>query len=45
MEILIPGVTDPKLTDETDHNPATFWITNAGNNYIGNVAAGSEESG
>lgn len=25
--------------------PATYWITNPGNDYIGNVAAGSEGSG
>jgi hypothetical protein len=29
----------------TDQIPATFWITNPNNNYIGNVAAGSAGSG
>jgi G8 domain len=31
--------------DETDGEPATFWITNPTNSWIGNVAAGSEHSG
>jgi hypothetical protein len=30
---------------ETDNAPATFWITNPTNTWIGNVAAGSESSG
>lgn len=30
---------------ETDNSPATFWITNPTNTWIGNVAAGSERSG
>jgi hypothetical protein len=30
---------------ETDDRPSTFWITNPKNSFIGNVAAGSEESG
>jgi hypothetical protein len=30
---------------ETDYDPATFWITNPTNTWIGNVAAGSESSG
>lgn len=30
---------------ETDDRPATFWITNPTNSWIGNVAAGSENSG
>lgn len=34
---LIPG--------ENDDEPATFWIPNPTNSYIGNVAAGSEDSG
>lgn len=29
----------------SDHEANTFWITNAENHYVGNVAAGSEESG
>jgi G8 domain len=31
--------------DETDKEPATFWITSPTNSWIGNVAAGSEHSG
>ncbi|CAI7826470.1 unnamed protein product [Closterium sp. NIES-53] len=35
-----------KISDEeTDDMPSTFWITNANNNYLGNVAAGSEDTG
>jgi hypothetical protein len=30
---------------ETDDHPATFWMTNPHNVWIGNVAAGSENSG
>lgn len=32
-------------TDETDNRPSTFWITNPKNEFIGNVAAGSGDSG
>ncbi|GJP59359.1 hypothetical protein CLOP_g11076 [Closterium sp. NIES-67] len=35
----------PGQTEETDDRPSTFWITNPNNNLIGNVAAGSEDSG
>ena len=31
--------------EETDDRPATFWITNPTNTWIGNVAAGSENAG
>jgi hypothetical protein len=31
--------------DETDGEPATFWITSPTNSWVGNVAAGSEHSG
>ena len=31
--------------NETDHEPAIYWITNPTNIFIGNVAAGSEHSG
>jgi cell surface hyaluronidase len=31
--------------DETDGEPATFWITAPTNYFVGNVAAGSEHSG
>ena len=30
---------------QTDNNPSTFWMAGAANNFIGNVAAGSEDSG
>ena len=30
---------------ETDNNPSTFWCTNPNNEWVGNVAAGSEDSG
>jgi hypothetical protein len=30
---------------ETDDAPATFWMTNPSNSWIGNVAAGSESNG
>ena len=30
---------------ETDFNPATFWISHPSNVWVGNVAAGSAESG
>ncbi|CAI5458328.1 unnamed protein product, partial [Closterium sp. Yama58-4] len=45
VEVLIPLSSDPTKTEETDDNPSTFWITNPNNNLIGNVAAGSENSG
>lgn len=32
-------------TQESDHDPSTFWISNIKNDYIGNVAAGSASSG
>jgi len=35
---LIPG-------DNNDDEPATFWITNPSNYFVGNVAAGSQDSG
>lgn len=39
------SVKIPGTPEESDDRPATFWITNMLNNYINNVAAGSEESG
>lgn len=35
----------PSVSEETDDQPSTFWISNMGNTYQGNVAAGSEDSG
>jgi hypothetical protein len=31
--------------DENDNQPSTFWITNPTNSFLGNVAAGSDDSG
>ena len=45
------GVPDTIIPDEgangyeTDGEPATYWITNPSNSFLGNVAAGSEHSG
>jgi len=37
---------DVRISDaESDTNPATYWITNPQNKWIGNVAAGSSHSG
>lgn len=33
------------IDGETDHSPATFFITNPANSFTGNVAAGSEDTG
>jgi len=33
------------IEGENDDEPATFWIVNPTNYYIGNVAAGSQDSG
>ena len=44
-----PGIRIPNMGSngvETDVDiPSTFWITNASNKFIGNVAAGSEGAG
>ena len=44
-ERLIPESTILNNGFETDQIPATFWISNPDNIYIGNVAAGSHDSG
>lgn len=31
--------------EETDDDPSTFWMTNPENSWVGNVAAGSQQSG
>lgn len=44
----IPDTIIPNLGPngyETDHDPATYWITNPSNIWIENVAAGSQGSG
>lgn len=42
-EAIIPD--DGTNGEESDDEPATFWITNPTNSFVGNVAAGSESSG
>ena len=39
---LIPSTI---IWSQSDNIPATFWISNGQNDYIDNVAAGSENSG
>ncbi|GJP48394.1 hypothetical protein CLOM_g7684 [Closterium sp. NIES-68] len=36
---------DAKPAIQSDNSPSTFWITNPANTFIGNVAAGSSDSG
>ncbi|KAL7555749.1 hypothetical protein ACA910_013059 [Epithemia clementina (nom. ined.)] len=43
VEVVIPN--NGLNGDETDAAPATFWMSNPSNSWIGNVAAGSESSG
>jgi hypothetical protein len=42
---LIPNIPLANNGDESDDQPATFWITNPANTWVGNVAAGSRKSG
>ena len=42
---LIPSSSVAMNGAESDNGPATFWITNPTNIWIGNVAAGSQNSG
>jgi hypothetical protein len=42
---LIPNIAAAKNGDESDNEPATYWITNPSNTWVGNVAAGSQNSG
>ena len=44
-ERLIPESKILNKGNESDNTPATFWITNPDNTFIGNVAAGSHDSG
>jgi hypothetical protein len=44
-DIVIPLSSTANNGVETDDQPATFWITNPENTFLGNVAAGSDESG
>ena len=45
VTVLIPSSSAAMNGDESDNEPATFWITNPSNTWIGNVAAGSQNSG
>ena len=42
---IIPNITSANNGNETDGEASTFWITNANNTFIDNVAAGSERNG
>ena len=42
---IIPDLPGKNNGKETDGSPATFWITNPDNIFIGNVAAGGQHSG
>lgn len=42
IRLLKPADTDAIQSDDV---PATFWISNPNNTFIGNVGAGSEDSG
>jgi hypothetical protein len=43
--VLIPNIPSAMNGKETDDMVSTFWITNLRNTFIGNVAAGSEDTG
>jgi cell surface hyaluronidase len=45
VTVLIPSNSVAMNGVESDDEPATFWITNPTNIWIGNVAAGSQNSG
>jgi hypothetical protein len=45
VETIIPRSASANNGDESDNEPATFWINNPTNSWIGNVAAGSQDSG
>ncbi|CAI5994927.1 unnamed protein product [Closterium sp. NIES-64] len=42
---LIPPASLAKLDRQTDDKPSTFWLATPFNSFVGNVAAGSEDSG
>ena len=42
---VIPPSVPGKFDLHTDNQPSTFWLSNPFNNLIGNVAAGSLDSG
>ena len=45
MDKVIPPFSDQKVDQQTDKQATHFWMANPYNNYIGNVAAGSTDSG
>jgi G8 domain len=45
VTVLIPNIASAMNGEESDEEPSTFWITNPSNTWIGNVAAGSQNSG
>jgi hypothetical protein len=45
VDVLIPSSSVAMNGVESDDQPATFWITNPNNKWIGNVAAGSQNAG
>ncbi|CAI7857081.1 unnamed protein product, partial [Closterium sp. NIES-54] len=42
---LIPPTSLAKFDRQTDDKPSTFWLATPFNSFVGNVAAGSEDSG
>jgi hypothetical protein len=40
-----PDFTEPTLVTQNDHLPANYWMKSAQNTFVGNVAAGSLDSG
>ncbi|GJP83999.1 hypothetical protein CLOP_g14094 [Closterium sp. NIES-67] len=42
---VIPPESPAKFDRQTDKQPSTFWLATPFNSFIGNVAAGSEDSG
>lgn len=45
LGLLSRATADPRAVLPTDAHPATFWVTNPDNEFVGNVAAGSEGHG
>ncbi|CAI5470029.1 unnamed protein product [Closterium sp. Yama58-4] len=45
VQRLIPPASLAKFDRQTDDRPSTFWLATPFNSFVGNVAAGSEDSG
>ncbi|CAI5505686.1 unnamed protein product, partial [Closterium sp. Naga37s-1] len=45
VQRLIPPASLAKFDRQTDNQPSTFWLATPFNSFVGNVAAGSEDSG